>query len=115
MPDRGKQLILWITGFSGTLLLYAAYKGKSPLSLLDGTTTASGSATSSTSGAPVPSNPSTGTASPTGGPIRLEAVTLPGSDTVSGGYVYDANGNPISQIPAAYADNPNSYIPSDVD
>lgn len=32
--DRSKGILLWVAGFAGVLLLYAAYKDKSPLSIL---------------------------------------------------------------------------------
>lgn len=32
---KGKGLLLWVAGFAGVLLLYSAYKGENPLTLIE--------------------------------------------------------------------------------
>lgn len=106
-------LVLWVLGGAGVTLLYAAYKGKSPLSVLQNHVAGTGAATP---GSPVSAtkpvnetlqqeqNSAQAAAQPVG------AYTVQ-SDSTGTQYVYDANGSPVEELPQTYNNHPNSYIP----
>lgn len=94
--DRTQGIVLWVAGFAGVLLIYSAYKGQHPLEVIN-------------SGiAPIPS----GAASPVGDSSVTTQTDSASPLTASGGFVYDANGNVVSDVPSIYAKNPASYVPS---
>jgi len=103
MGDRDKAIILWIAGFAGVVLLYSAYKGRTPITTITGSL----SANDSSAGAGGSSGSSGGVA--TGG----TALASPSTALTANpdGYVYDGNGNVVGDIPPAYSANPASYIP----
>lgn len=97
---NSKNLILWVSGFAGVLLIYSAYKGKHPLAVVQSSLDAANAAPvkASKGAATAPSGPT-----PTDhGPNSAYAVS----------YVYDANGNMIGGVPDVYSANPASYIPT---
>lgn len=100
--DRSRGIILWVAGFAGVLLIYSAYKDKHPLTVLN----------SGISGATVPSGAASAQPSSSSSATAPDTATATPLTTGSDGYVYDANGNVVSQIPSVYAGNSQSYVPS---
>lgn len=96
-----RALLLWVGGFIGVGLLYAAYKGKlNPITAVS----------SALQG---------GTSTPTNGvapaqPAKAGVAGIVGSGvTQSNGiwYVADKYGNPAQQVDGVYQGTPNNYIP----
>lgn len=92
--DKNRAMLLWFAGAAGIVLLYAAYKGKSPSSIV------------STYSDAKPATPSSG--NPPGN-ATISPIGTPG--TVVPQFTTDANGNMVD-IPAAYQSEPQFYIPS---
>lgn len=116
-------LTLWVLGGAGVTLMYAAYKGKSPLAVLTnhvaGTATpvappvsAAGSATPATTSAGVAeSTPGVGATITQSGDRNNGPGYSVGTDSTGTQYVYDGNGNPVGTVPPQYSKNPATYIP----
>ena len=114
--DKSRQFLLWTLGGAGVVLLYAAYKGDSPLSLLESyTSSKSALGSTDTTNTTGVSTGTRGTFTPgTGGTqASLDALTVPDVPDYPSTptYVTDANGN-VLDVPVAYANNPGSYVPS---
>lgn len=112
--DSPEGLILWILAGAGITLLYAAYKGKSPLAVV--TEHVSGTATPNVG---TPAGLAGGNDVGGGGLDKYRATSydshgMPysvGIDDTGTQYVYDGNGSPISVLPANYSTTPSTYIP----
>lgn len=95
--DKNRMLLLWIAAGAGVILLYSAYKGKSPTSLVsnyaDGTTPVADLGTNSTA---LPTTPGDKVSASFSG------------DT---GFTTDVNGFTVD-VPSAYSDSPSTFIPS---
>lgn len=91
-PD--KQLVLWIAGAAGVLLLYSAYKEKSPLAVIQDYTSSDAAIKPSTTA--------------TAGHSTSSVATT----DLATGLVYDVNGVAVGSVPTAYAGSPGTYIPS---
>jgi hypothetical protein len=114
-----KAIVLWLAGGVGVILLYAAYKGLSPTSIVTGalaskttvkkTTTdkgntpSGGSTVTTTEQSQVPSE-ALQDAADSG---TYEGLVQQGSSW----WTADQYGNPVSEVPAAYGTNPGTYIP----
>lgn len=98
--DRSRGIILWVAGFSGVLLIYSAYKNRHPLEVISSTI----GATASSGAASVQPDSTASVTTQTASDTLLTAS--------SDGYVYDANGNVVGDIPNVYSKNPQSYVPS---
>lgn len=102
-------LVLWVLGGAGVTLLYAAYKGKSPLTVLTNHV-AGGGATPAPVPPPATPAPSASTQPASGYSINGTSYTV-GQDANGQQYVYDQNGSPVATLPTTYATHPASYIP----
>lgn len=117
-----KALLLWIGGFIGVGLLYAAYKGKlNPITAvsdaLDGKPQPVGSSTTAgASGSPLAPGGSTyNDQVPAGSPVTAQPSGVVTSGLVQEGsvwYVTDQYGNPTTPVNGVYQGLPNNYIPN---
>lgn len=120
---NSKAIVLWMLGGVGIVLLYAAYKGKSPTSIFTGAFAKTGT--------PKPlSTKTTGTGTPTPQTGQQVAeINDPGANhtaaqvQVSGRitkledgtyWVTDADGNPVQEVAGPYQTTPRTYIPTGV-
>jgi len=106
--DQSRTFVLWIAGFTGVLLMYAAFKDKSPTSIIQGSlkktgtgTTPSGSGGASNIVTPVAAAPGVGSGVASAGVTNIDGVY----------YIIDQYGNPVTQINSTYATSPATYIP----
>lgn len=129
--DTSRQVIIWTAGAAGVMLIYSAYKNQSPLTELKSWLGGGGSGVSSGSGqASSAPGADPGTATNTGdlpstvtaeqnqaeinnvlsGGGQASGYTV-GTDSTGIAYVYDQNGNMVSEVPSAYQHSPGTYIP----
>lgn len=105
-------LMLWVLGGSGVVLIYAAYKGASPLSVIQNHISGSGTKPLTLADT-VTTNPGQGTIpvapDQTYGGQYSANQTADASGTQ---YVYDSNGNVVGTVPKAYAGSPGTYMGS---
>ena len=89
------MIILWIAAGAGVILLYSAYKGKSPTSVLGHyASEKKDNGTVPNLGTNVPSIP-----------------TDPGGPAISASFTTDSNGLTVD-LPSAYQSSPSTFIPS---
>lgn len=91
--DKNRLLLLWVAAGAGMILLYSAYKGKSPLSVVEHYSDEKKPVTDL-------------------GP-SISVPDLPGQTTVSQ-FTTDSNGFTVD-IPPAYQGTPGTFIPSPYD
>lgn len=104
---NSRALLLWVGGFIGVGLLYAAYKGQlNPIKAVSGALT--GKATTPTS-------------APTNGVAGAQPASLTSGVTASGvvqsggvWYLADQYGNPTTPVDGAYQGLAANYIPNTV-
>lgn len=108
--DANDGMILWVLGGAGTVLLYAAYKGTSPLAVL--TDHIKGASSPAQTAVPQPgSSAGLDATSP-----AYDASGVPYSihqDSTGTQYVYNGDGSPIGTLPSTYGHTPGTYIPSE--
>lgn len=110
---NSRALLLWVGGFIGVGLLYAAYKGqlnpiKAVAGALNSTTPATGTTTSSAGATPL-----------TNGVVGAQPASSTSGVTASGvvqsggvWYVADQYGNPVTPVDGAYQGLAANYIPN---
>lgn len=107
MDGNARQLTLWLAGFVGVGLLYAAYKGNmNPTKLLAaslGNTSAKSGLLSGKAGTPASA---AAPASTSGVATSVQPILYNGTY-----YVTDQYGNPVDPIDKSYTTTPNTYIP----
>lgn len=91
---KNKEILLWVAGFAGVLLLVAAYKNKSVISIL-GQFGGTG----------------TGKATAAGDGVTVIAPASGGQYPGLVGSTFDANGL-ATDVPDAYSFSPGTYVPS---
>ncbi len=117
--DSGKNLVLWVAGATGIMLVYSGIKAKTPLTLIQDWFSGGGI------GKTTPfthANEQPGFSAGDPGAMPPNYIYIQPSAQSSAyrvekderdvAYVYDANGIPLSVVPAAYQNSPNTYIPA---
>jgi len=129
--DTPRALILWVGGAAGIMLIYSGIKGDSPLTEFkkwfgpssstpltntNATGTGDGYTPDTTDLGMSGIGGYTGNTTATGEYGSTDLSGLSGQtvslDTSSGSYfTYDANGNPVTEVPPVYQASPATYIP----
>lgn len=114
--SNSRNILYWTAGAAGIMLLYAAYKGESPLAELQGFFSAKGAGSTQAITTVTGNTDPTGLtgASPSASDVQGSGYSgsTNSSETSDGTYVYDANGNIVGEVPALYKNSPGTYIPS---
>lgn len=106
-----RNVILWVAGFAGLMLLYSAYKNEKPLAILMGQKVDSHGDPTGTVGNAWKNLP--GNKGAIGeGPVDPGPVTSFGGLPV-GPVSYDQNGNTI-EVPPMYSSSPATYRPGNL-
>lgn len=123
--DSKNGMILWVMGGAGVFLLWSGITnrmdlGKNLASYVNGEKPPAPAGKSSdtySDGSPKPDGPGEFTGGVGGyfGPGNEAPLSTHIGQDVSGTYyVYDQNMNIVEQVPDAYQDNPNAYVPGRV-
>lgn len=106
-----RALLLWLGGFAGVGLLYAAYKGQ--LNPIKAVASALNSQPAPATVGGQPTSNATGSVATSTGGVETAVAGNPGVVNSNGVYyVADQYGNPTTPIDGVYQGLPNNYIPN---